>query len=353
MTDRYTVADLERFALRVLFNAGADPEQAEIVSASLVWSNATGRPDHGLWRLPAYLERFRRGLIRCPCHPVVSRPAPALVSVDGDNGFGHYVGHVSMHEAISTAAVTGIGLAAVHNSNHFGAAGYFVNLAADANMLGIATSNSVAKVAPHGGVRPVFGTNPIAFGVPRSRQRPIIFDMATAAVSGASLLRAGDEGTPIPDGVVVDRQGRWITDVSELGDGALVPFGGAKGAGIALLVELLAGVITGATLSRDVRSMFDDFSGSAAIGHCFIALDVGRLMDFGDYTARLDDLLGDMTTSGPADGSVRLPGDRGWVALDAAEVVGVDLDPATRRGLEELAERSGIAFPDCVVVDRG
>jgi ureidoglycolate dehydrogenase (NAD+) len=350
---RYAAADLVAFTEGVLLREGAGAKEAPIVSEALVWSDAIGRPNNGLWRLTTYVERFRRGLIRSPCQATFSRVASGLSVVDGDNGFGHYVGHVAMLHAIEAASDAGIALAAVRNSNHFGVGAYFVNLAAQAKMIGIATSNSVAKLAPYGGVKPVFGTNPIAIGIPRSSRHPIILDMATAVVSGGSLIRAAERNTPIPEGLVVDRQGRSVTDPRMVGDSAMLPFGGAKGGGLALFVEVLSAVISGAALSRDVRSMFSDFTGNAGVGHCFIAVDVGRLIDFDDYAARLEELIGEVVASGPDHvARVRLPGDERWVALRETESIGVAIEPKTRADLERLADRTGIAFPACIPARR-
>jgi ureidoglycolate dehydrogenase (NAD+) len=346
---RYALADLVAFTEGVLCNEGAAAGEARIVGEALVWSDAIGRPNHGLWRLTAYAERFRRGLIQSPCQATFARVAPALFAVDGGNGFGHYVGHVAMQHAMEAASDAGIGLAAVRNSNHFGAGAYFVDLAARKKMIGVATSNSVAKLAPYGGVKPVLGTNPIAIGIPRSDRHPIILDMATAAVSGGSLIRAAEHNQPVPEGVVVDSHGRPVTDARVVSEGAMLPFGGAKGGGLALFVEVLSAVVSGAALSADVRSMFSDFTGSAGIGHCFIAVDVSRLTDLDDYSRRLEELIGQVVASGPdGTGRVRLPGDERWAALGEAEAVGVSIDAETRRDLEALAERTGTAFPACL-----
>src|SRR2546430_1724762 len=195
---------------------------------------------------------------------------------------------------MALATDAGIGLVTVRNSNHFGAGGYFVDLVARARMLGIATSNSVAKLAPYGGVKPVFGTNPIAIGIPRAAEPPIVVDMATAAVSGGSVLRAAERRESIAEGIVVDADGQPITDARRAGQGAMLPFGGAKGSSLALFVEVLAAVLAQGALSTEVRSMFDDSAGEARVGHCFLVIDVGRVVALDDYASRLEQLVAPM-----------------------------------------------------------
>ena len=346
MTSRFAAADITDFAERVLLHAGVAPNEAKVVSEALVWADAVGRSTQGLWRLGTNLERFQRGVINSPCTPQCTRRGPAVAEIDGHHGFGHYVGSVAVREAMSLATDAGIGLVTVRNSNHFGAAGYFVDLAARARMLAIATSNSVAKLAPYGGVKPVFGTNPIAIGIPRAAELPIVVDMATAAASGGSVLWAAERRESIAEGIVVDADGQPITDPRRARQGVMLPFGGAKGSSLALFVEVLAAVLAQGALSTEVRSMFDDYTGQARVAHCFLVIDVGRLVAFDDYASRLEQLvvqmLGASAVGGP---DVRLPGDERWIALRESEQLGVEIDAVTLNELRRLGRRAGIALP--------
>jgi LDH2 family malate/lactate/ureidoglycolate dehydrogenase len=346
MTERFSTLELTAFTERLLCEAGVAAHEAQVVSEALVWSDAVGRSNHGLWRLGAYLARFRQGLITSPCAPAKTQHAPAVADVDGHNGFGHYVAAFGMRTAMQLATDTGLGLVTVRNSNHFGAGGYFVHLAAREGMLGLATSNSVAKLAPHGGVRPVFGTNPIAIGIPRCGAPPIVIDMATAAVSGGSVLRAAERQESIPEGIITDVTGQPITDARRAHEGAMLPFGGAKGSSLALFVEVLAGVLTHGALSTEVRSMFTDFTGPARVGHCFLAIDVGRVLPFDDYASRLELLVSGMLGAAPpGEDGLRLPGDERWAAMSRSDRIGVEVDLATLTELQRLAERAGIPLP--------
>lgn len=346
MSQRVAASTLIDFIVTLLSNEGADQEQAGIFASALVWSDLIGRSTHGVWRLPAYITRFKKGLIKCPCKPVTHTVSASVATINGDSGFGHYLGHFGMQQAITLAKESGAGIATVSHSNHFGTGAYFVNLAAREGMLGIATSNSIAKLAPAGGRAPVFGTNPIAFGVPRSHARPIIIDMSTAATSGASVIQAAEKGETLPEGILIDREGRPIVDPAKASEGVMLPFGGAKGSGLAFMVELLSGVITGAALSSQVRSMFSDFSGNGDNGHCFIAVDLKKILPMDIYSSQLEALIDQMRASSPQDGpQVRLPGELRWQTLERQTQEGITLETHIIEELIRLADQFNMPPP--------
>src|SRR5690606_3489575 len=234
-----------------------------------------------------------------PCEPRLRHGGGAVDLLDGDRGIGHYVGHLAMEEAIARARRFGIGAIGVHNSNHFGTGAYYVQQAATAGMIGLAVSNSLAKVAAHGGVKAVFGTNPFAFAAPAGNGRGVMLDMATAAVSGSHVMKCDEAGLALPEGLAVDAAGAPILDPARINEGALLPFGGAKGSGLALMIEILSAVLTGAMCSRDVNSMFTNYKDSGRNGHFFIAIDIARFMDVDMFARRLQALLDGIRASGP------------------------------------------------------
>jgi ureidoglycolate dehydrogenase (NAD+) len=222
-----------------------------------VWGNMFGRPNQGVWRLPILCKRLEAGLFSCPCTIAIDDRAAALAVVDGQNGIGHSVAKMAAGVAIERAGKSGTAAVFVSDSNFFGAAGYYVHLMAERKMLGLAFSNSFPKVAPHGGTKPVLGTNPLAFGAPRHGGRSVIIDLATAASAGSDITKAAELGQPLPVGIAIDRDGKPITDASKVKDGALMPLGGAKGYALGLLVEILCGVASGAGIAHSVRSIKD------------------------------------------------------------------------------------------------
>jgi LDH2 family malate/lactate/ureidoglycolate dehydrogenase/D-alanine-D-alanine ligase-like ATP-grasp enzyme len=338
--------DLEALTLSIVRASGATGPQAERFAKILVWNDRIGRATHGVWRLEAYCRRFELGLIRCPCAPIFNQTAAAAGTLDGDEGFGLYVGHVAMQRAIGLATKAGAGVVAVSNSNHFASAAYYVELAARRGMIGIALSNSTPRVAAFGGAKPVFGTNPIAFGAPRRDGRSVLVDIATSAISGAHLINCVEKGGVLEAGMAIDADGNPTIDPRRASDGALLPFGGAKGYGVALMVEILSGVLSGAAFSHDVRSMFKDFRSSGRNGHLFVAIDIARFMPLDTYHNRLDTLLGIVTHSGKDGQSpVLVPGEGRWDAYDRTTRDGISLDRRAVRSLETLADRHGIPVP--------
>ena len=268
--------------------------------------------------------------------------------LDGDGGSGYYVGHLAMNKAIGIARDEGTASVGVRNSNHFGAAAYYVQLAAASRMTAIAMSNSTPKVAAFGGSRPVLGTNPFAFAAPRRGGRSLLLDMATAVASGSMVREYADKCRSLPEGIALGIDGKGTVDAAQVdeGSGALVPFGGAKGYGLALAVEILSGVLTGAGISHGVKSMYRDFEHAANAGHFFWVVDIGRFMALEHYYDRIEILVDVVKESGAgAPRDVRIPGEKRWQAHDRNHRDGIPLDEACLPGLEELAASHGLGVP--------
>lgn len=338
--------ELLEWTRRLLVKAGFDNEQGSRFAEALIWSDLVGRDTHGIWRLPAYLDRLESKLIKCPCSPTLCADRQAVAVMDGDGGLGHYVGHEAMSRAIGKAGKFGIGAVGVHNSNHFGTGAYFVNLAAENNMIGLAFSNSIARVAAYGGNRPVFGTNPFAFGVPGRDGKHMLLDMSTSAFCGSKVMKYAEAGKPLPEGIAVDSQGNNILDARELDKGTLLPFGGAKGYGMTLMIEILSSVLTGAVLSTKVNSMFKKFSGSGKNGHFFLAIDLSQMTSPELFSARLESLFNTVRSSGSTEGDVLVPGDTRWLRQQENKELGIPIDPLTFSKLEKLSLRFGTPAPE-------
>lgn len=336
---------LEIFVKEILAAVNADNEQGRIFADALIWSDLIGRPTHGVWRLPAYTKRIELGLIKCPAEPKYNHENLAVSVMDGDQGIGHYVGHEAMMRSIKMAKKSGIGAVGVKNSNHFGTGAYYVHLAAEQGMIGIAVSNSISKVAPHGGVKAVFGTNPFAFGAPRIDGKSMMLDMATTAIAGSQVMKYAEQGKTLPEGIAIDQQGSPILDPNKVNEGALLTFGGAKGYGLSLMIEILSGVLTGAMLSTGVSSMFTNFEQSGGNGHFFIAIDISRFLDMDAYYQRMEELLG-LVKNSVADGSnVMIPGETRWEQYEDNMSNGVPLDEATVKALQGLSSKHNIPTP--------
>jgi LDH2 family malate/lactate/ureidoglycolate dehydrogenase len=343
MTARFQAAALQAYAVEIMRANGVDALQAECAANNLVWSELVGRSNFGLQRLPIHIERVRRGVISCPCPAVFEPRSDSIALLDGGGGFGHYVGELGMRRAIALAHPHGVGVVGVRNSNFLGAAAYFVQLAAEAQMIGLAMSNSFPKVAAHGGVAPVLGTNPFAFGAPRRNGESLLIDMATSALAGSTVREHIEKQEPLPEGLAIDAHGAPITDPRKVDEGALLPFAGAKGFALSLMVELLAGIITGAGVSNGVASMYKDFSRSGDNGHFFLALDISCFMDIETYYKRFEGLIAILKDSGD---EVLLPGEIRWRTHAANLKRGIAVDRSTLVALAKLAQPFGIAPPE-------
>ncbi len=335
---RIDMGDLRALVRHLMAVAGVDEEQAASVTCNLIWNDLAGRHNHGVERLPILLKRVMAGLIACPpmLHETPLSPAAALI--DAGNGFGQHAGRVAMERAIGIARDQGLGAVGVRNSNFYGTGAYFVQMAADQGMIGLALSNSYAKVAAHGGTAPVLGTNPLAFGAPRRDGRSLLVDMSTAGLAGSTLRAAIRDGDDLPVGLLVAPDGAPVTDPAQAESATLLPAAGAKGFGLALMVEVLAGVLTGAGISRQVGSLYRDFERGGDSGHFFLALDVARWMPGGDFLDRMEMMVA-MVCGGS---DTRLPGELRWDRFDENRARGIPLNATTTQVLRGLADDLGV-----------
>lgn len=288
---------LREYATQVLIAAGAEPAEAADVAEVLVWADLVGRPNQGIWRLPVICKRLEKHLYNSPCNIELEMKTPALGLADANAGLGPYVARRMMHMAISNARNSGICALWVRNSNHYGAAGYYVAMAAAAGMAGITLSNSLPKTRAYNGARAVLGTNPLAFACPALPDTPLVVDMATSASASSNTRLAHEKVTGGPVALNAGQPGEH--------------FGGAKGYALGLVVEILSGVLSGSGYSHGVKSMFEDFSEPNNTGHCFMAVDIEQLMPLADFTRRMKQLIGWLRASG-GNASVRYPGEIRW-----------------------------------------
>jgi ureidoglycolate dehydrogenase (NAD+) len=328
---------------RLLTAGGVDRVQAESLTDNFVWCDMVGRRNHGIERLPVLLKRVATGAIRCPCDLRITRLASAVERIDADAGFGHHAGKIGMERACALAKEMGVGVAGVHNSNFFGAGAYYVQLAAERGMIGLAVSNSFPKVAAHGGTVPVLGTNPLSFAAPRAGGRSILIDMSTAALAGSSVREAVAKGEMLEPGLAIDASGAPIRDPALAASGTLLPAAGPKGFALAILVELLSSVLTGAGVASEVASMYAELDRPGNNGHLFVAIDVARWMPPEQFHNRAEALAA-MLISPVGSLGVRMPGDERWEELARSESDGILIEDHTLARIEELARELRVAL---------
>lgn len=299
---RFAAERLHRFAAGALARVDVPAADADLVAATLIASELDGRPSHGLLRLPFLLERLRAGLVNPqPSFRVFGQRAAAAL-LDADNGLGPVAGARAADLAVERASAVGVGLVGVRRSNHLGSLGFYLQRVTARRMVGLAFTNTPPAITPPGGTSPYLGTNPIAAGFPTSGE-PVVVDMATSQVARGDILRAARLGEPIPEGWALDAEGQPTTDAEAAIAGSLLPLGGHKGFALALLVEALSGVLTGAGIGPEVGGTFAPSQGESNVGHCFLAIDPGAIGP--GFVERMDRVVADVRRLGG-----RAPGDR-------------------------------------------
>ena len=333
--DLITEPALQALASRALGALGMNPDDAAYAASILVLADLFGISTHGVSRIVSYGERLRVGGID-PTPPIrVEKVAPALIRVDGANGVGTLVGRRALDAAMAAARETGIAMAFVRGSNHFGPIAPYCHIAAQAGFATMIASNATTTITPWGGKDARLGNNPIGFGMPRPGGDPIILDMAISVAARAKIRRASERGEAIPQGWATDADGRPTTDAVQALKGFLLPIGGHKGYGLALMVDLFAGMLSGASFLTHVSSWQDDPDKPQNLGHFFILIDVSRLATDAERRTRIDDFAGILhsTPAAAVAEPVRLPGEFEYARLHSQRRDGISI-PATL--LEQL-----------------
>lgn len=315
-----------------LQKAGASADQASATAEALVAAEANGLPSHGLSRVAMYVAHLKGGRVVGNAVPAVVKQRTSAVLIDAGNGFAFAACKMAVAQAIEKARHSGIAIAAVTNSHHFGMASYHLEAVADAGMVGIACGNSPAAMPAAGGKRPIFGTNPIAAVFPRAGSTPVSIDLSLSEVARGKLMVAARNFESIPLGWALDADGNPTTDAGKGLEGSMLPMGGVKGAMLALMVELLVTTLTGANYGAEADSFFVAEGNQPRLGQAFIVIDPAGLAGSAVYNERIEALLAAML----ADAGVRLPGARRAALVARAQRAGVDVPGAMLDSIRAL-----------------
>src|SRR4051794_38438511 len=330
-----TEDDARALAAGLLEAAGATSEDAEALAGSLIAAERAGHPGHGLSRLPGYVGRLRAGgTVSGPWERVRARGP--VESYDGRAGLGHVHLDQAVERAAALAREHGVGVVGVSRSNHGGALGIRARALAGRGRVAVLLTNAPAVLAPPGGAVPVLGTNPIALGAPPPEGPPVVCDLATAQVSRGHIMRAAQEGRPIPEGWALDASGTPTTDAAAALAGTLLPLGGAKGFALALLVEVLTGALLGPAVGPEIADFFSDHERPQDIAHLVIAIDPAALGDAAAFLARMG-RLGDAVHAAGEPGATRLPGSR----ATARDGDAIEIPPGLAATLARLGDELG------------
>lgn len=301
--------EAKQYVVNKLVAAGLMESYAEKVAEILIHADLRNVNSHGVLRTEHYVNRLKAGGINPNANITFNQTAPTTGIVDGDNGFGHVIGDFAIEKAIQMAKENGIGMVTVMNSSHCGALSYFVQKAAEANLIGIAMSHTDKIVVPFGGKNSFLGTNPIAYGIPAKKHKPFILDMATSTVALGKVLQHKEEGKSIPEGWGVDENGQTVTDPDKVV--SLTPFGGPKGYGLSLIVDIFSGLLAGATFGPHIGKMYEDLDKKRHLGHYFCVFNPTNFIDLETFLARMDQMIDELHESEPAPGfsKVYIPGE--------------------------------------------
>lgn len=337
---RYPLSVLSQFCQDVLQAVDVPANFAALVADSLTRADACGLHSHGSVRLlPVYTRRLQAGTTRTRPNIQIVRQRKSVAILDGDAGLGQVVGCRAMRLAVEMAGNTGLGTVAVRNSSHFGTSAYFLQQAVDADMIGMVMTNAPANMPPWGGRSPYFGTNPLAIGLPCGQEQPVILDMSTSVVARGKIVIAAQMGQSIPEGWAIDKEGNPTQDAKTALAGAVLPMGGYKGSGLALIIDALCGVLSGAAFGPHIVNLYDEGDQVQNLGHFFLAMDVDAFMPVDRFKVRMDQFLREIRSQPRMPGVERIytPGEIEFEEAQKSAALGVALPGVAE--LDRLADR--------------
>lgn len=326
------LATIAALATAALMRAGTAERNAHPVAASIAAAEAQGLPSHGLLRLPAYCEHVACGKVDGHATATIARPRPGTVIVDARTGFAHPAIDAGFPVALEAARACGVAILAIANSYNCGVVGDHVERFAQAGLVALGFVNSPASIAPWGGAKPLFGTDPLAFAAPVAGGEPIVLDQSSSVVARGEIMLRAKSGSPLEPGWALDAAGNPTLDAQAALKGSLMPAGGYKGSGQALMVELLAAALTGANFGFQASSFATNDGGPPRTGQCFIVIDPDALGD--GFAKRAAEMIATMR----AQAGVRVPGSR-RAANRLVSSAGVKVAVAT---LADLRKRAGV-----------
>lgn len=317
---------------------------AEIVAQSLVEANLRGIDSHGVLRLPVYVQRLQAGLLNRDPQPRILKQTGAVALIDADQGPGQVGGVFAMDLATELAQEHGAGVVGVQRSAHYGAAAFYVMRAANQGYLALCMTNVEPDVVPYGGSQSALGTNPLAFAAP-APQGLFVLDMATSQVAMGKVFLARESDTSIPDGWAVNESGRPTTDPHAAK--ALLPLGGPKGYGLAIMVEVLSGVFSGAGIIHSVGRMYDEWDRAQDVGHFSLALDPAKGAGREQFMERMGRLWEEIKATPPAPGfeEVLIPGELEERVRHERVQNDIPLPESVYAGLRTISRALGVETP--------
>jgi LDH2 family malate/lactate/ureidoglycolate dehydrogenase len=343
---RVTARKLEDFTARAFQAVGISAPDSKSIAQLMVRADVQGSEGHGVFRLPQYIRRIKGGAVNIRPKIRVVREAAGMALVDGDNGMGHLVMRFATEKAIEKAQAAGVAWVGVKWSNHAGPASLYASMPAERDMIGLYLAVGNANHLPAwGGLDMLLSTNPIAVAVPAAEEPAIVLDMATTVAAYGKVKTKAQRGETMPEGWMMDRQGRPLTDPRRANEGFLLPIGGYKGYGLALIFGLLAGTLNGAAMGKDVVDFNADDTTPTNTGHAIIAINVAAFLPVAKFKKNVDVLVRDLRGSQrlPGVDRIRLPGEGSHAARADRQQNGIPLPAPLAASLRQLAVELKIA----------
>jgi LDH2 family malate/lactate/ureidoglycolate dehydrogenase len=342
--DRVVGAEaLEGVVGRIFAACGMSAADAGLLALTLVRADLRGIHSHGVLRVPDYVAKLTRDGVDPRGRPEVVRDDGGALVVDGRNSMGQIGGVFAMEKAIARARTTRLAATALRGSNHCGAMDHYAMMALEADMIGIATTNALPTMAPWGGADKIVGINPLAVAIPAQEADPIVLDIAFGMTAHGKIRVHHQQGAQIPEDWAFDADGRPTTDAARALDGLIRPIGGHKGIGLAMVMGILASVLSGAGYGTESGNMVDGAK-AGADGQLFIAIDIAGFEDPGRFKARVDGIVREVHESRRAPGVPRLlvPGEMEWELERRHRADGIPLAGATLDGIRDAARALGV-----------
>jgi LDH2 family malate/lactate/ureidoglycolate dehydrogenase len=343
--DRLAADTLRSFTRRALHKAGIPESDAQVIAELMIEADLQGSDGHGIFRLPQYVRRIQAGGVNPRPNIRIERERPAMALIHGDNGMGHLAMRFASRIAIEKARVAGAAWVGVRWSNHAGPASLYAKMPMREGMIGMYFAVGNANhLPPWGGVEMLLSTNPIAVAIPAGSEPPVVLDMASTVAAFGKVKTKAQRGETMPEGWMVDREGRPLTDPKRMNDGFLLPIGGYKGYGMALVFGVLAGTLNRAAMGRDVVDFNADDATPTNTGQAILAIDVSAFDDLGEFKGRIDVLAKEIRGSERMKGFERifLPGEQSRERFLERQQLGVPVPGPLLSSLNQLAENLGI-----------
>ncbi len=332
--------ELKELVAKVLAAVDVPKEDAKIVADVMVSADLKGIESHGIRWLDVYLQRIKAGSVKPVTDLTVVQEKAGLLLLDAQSGLGQVAMAKGIKMGIEKAKQSGVCVVAVRNSNHFGATCYYTELATKSNMAAMVMTNGTPLMAPWGGVTPCIGTNPISFGFP-SDAAPVILDMATTATARGKVFVAALHGRQLEPGLALNKDGEPTTDPKEALEGVLLPFGGPKGYGMSLTIDIMAGILTSSNHGTNIKSLYGDLETVQNIGHFALIVNIEDFMAVDDFMAGMKVSRNELRSSKLAKGfsQIFLPGEIEANTMKQRLQEGVILPVASWNMLQDWAKK--------------